>query len=45
MVTPVKRSLSEDTISRIAQQFRPVYDFAASRYPQARDLWLGYRYL
>jgi hypothetical protein len=45
MVTPVKRSLSEDTLSRIARQFRPVYDFAASRYPQARDLWLGYRYL
>ena len=45
MVTPVQRSLSEDTISTIARQFRPVYAFAASRYPQTRDLWMGYRYL
>lgn len=43
--TPVLRSLSEETVTKIARQFRPVYEFAAARYPQVTELWSGFRYL
>jgi hypothetical protein len=44
-VTPVLRSLSEETVAKIARQFKPVYDFTAARYPQVKALWPGFRYL
>lgn len=31
--------------AKIARHYRQVYDMAASAFPQARELWPGYRYL
>ncbi len=43
--TPATRTLKDETRRAIAARFRPVYDFAAARYPQVKDLWSGFRYL
>lgn len=43
--TPFVESLSADTEKQIATQYRDVYAFVASRYPQAMDLWKGFKYL
>lgn len=38
-------ALAEDTAAKIAARYRPVYEFVAARFPQAVQLWGGYRYL
>lgn len=44
-LTPKVKTLSEDTMKQIAARYRPVYEFVARRFPQAQQLWKGYRYL
>ena len=43
--TPVVGNLSESTRRQIATQYREVYDFVARRFPQAVNLWTGFKYL
>lgn len=38
-------ALAEDAAAKIAARYRPVYEFVATRFPQAVKLWGGYRYL
>lgn len=37
--------LAENTARNIAARYRPVYEFVAARFPQAVQLWDGYRHL
>lgn len=44
-LSPKTRPLGEDTIKKITLEYRPVYEFVATRFPQAEKLWKGYAYL
>ena len=44
-LSPKVKPLADDTMKKIADRYRPVYEYVARRYPQARDLWKGYGYL
>lgn len=43
--SPKVAPLGEETRAKIARRYRMVYDFTAARFPQAKQLWGGYRYL